>query len=228
VDLIHCDWCTSSLEIPFEEFDQNEFNRIHITLNAISTWHCKQSPPCLFATTTDLFREPMEMDLYLKFHLDYFLFVVRHSESDERKRRAASALRGVLSQIIKLVPRCLTSPNLIVEVIDGSHIWPWVTGGFWIEVEHVNSLPFAACKVAFIYGLAVVLWEAMGGPSDTIYSRNKTPISSGQLLCRLFALQLSQSQPRWLFRSAAQYLLWAGIGLRKEEQDGMLSNFSLS
>lgn len=205
---------------PFEKIDDVDFITIHKTIQAISSWHCEQLPPSPFSTFLDHFQELVKLDLYLKFRLDYYLLAMRRSDNGSEKLEATVALRMALSQIIEQVHRLLHPPNLVAEAMNSSHSWPWSTGGVWMDTDEIYPFPFIPCKIAFTYALAVVLWDATGETRTMIYANDNTQISAGELMCRFFAIHLSQSQPRWIFRSAAQYLFWAGIGLGKEEHDG--------
>jgi len=141
---------------PFEGFDANEFSRTHETVDVISRWPCGQAPPGPFTSTIDLFRELMKIDLCLKFRLDYYFLIMRRWDSDGDKRQARLALRDSLLQIMGLAARFVAAQKLVSWVVNGSFDWPWITGGFWVEMKDVNFLPFDVRKVAFTYGLT---WE---------------------------------------------------------------------
>lgn len=211
---------------PFENYDFDLIAKLHATLNFASLWHCSQLPYGPVASEANLLVELLKLDLYMKFHLDHYLAVMQQSESDDEIHLATTALRQVLSEIIELVHRMSRCAELFGEALNDFHQWPWETDGFWMDTSNnFNYLDFYTCKIAFVFGLARTLLEIIDEKIAGGDANGNAGMSSGLFLCRLFALQLSQSKPRWVYRSVAHYLFWAGLGLKRGiEDDGSRSS----
>ena len=198
---------------PCANVDIDLLGEMHTILQHVCTWHCGQFPYRSQLYETNTFARLVKLDLYMKFHLDYYLAVMSQSSSDNEILRATASLRQVLSQIIETVPQMPKAWKVFDIALDESRDWPWLTGQLFMEVPQEN-LDFECLKTAFIFGFAWLLKEIIGEPENHFYTdASSMYVAPAIFLCRLYALRLSHITPEW--RCIIRNIFWAGIGLRR-------------
>jgi hypothetical protein len=192
----------------------NLARKMHSGLRLVCSWHCLLSP-----LGTNPLLQVMKLNLYSAFYIDYYFSVIQYSETDDEIAQAKASLQEILSSIIDLAPRISRTWSLFSAVMDETRNWPWLSDRLLMDGIAKDQFDYETSKTGLLFALAKVI-EAIIGEPDITVNDIYAHVHPAIFLCRLYALQLSQSRQRWQFRGAARYLFWAGIALRGADDAG--------